>query len=523
MAASITHADLLGNHPSVQDLNIITSPNTNNPVKQRNMQTFRNMNAQFIGDDFSSPSNSKKQGGLLLCAPTGGPRIIAVRNEENIRKGVAKRALSVSGGGGGVGSSSAMPTMMNSSARPLANEEAAVDTKKKLGTTTAAPQVFGPNGLTVCSSSTASQHLPPKSPQSNHAATAGSQQQQQPFDRTSTLVPPILPSNNNNNKGNISNDNNKYSKMSLPQLLRYATQRRKPGAATTPSEISLVTSVESRDASTNHPFSETVYSCACCRPRKPGMFGAPPLASSTRCQKKLKDRTFKTHSGGVGGSSVVASSFLNDNDDDDEDDDDSLYDNLTSVSQRGQSSNPLIPTTHNQQQFKLPVKKEQQITARQIFELQQAKAAASGSYGHNESKKSGGGGGAGGGSARNAMGFGLMSQRVLDRATNRGLSARSVVSEISSLTHTTSVGVAGGEGCESGSKVGGNSEVGSRISQRSVSSTAVRKLEAALEQERADRLKTEEQISKIRERQERLMAQLSHEERRRMQELLGAD
>jgi ATP-dependent protease HslVU (ClpYQ) peptidase subunit len=54
-----------------------------------------------------------------------------------------------------------------------------------------------------------------------------------------------------------------------------------------------------------------------------------------------------------------------------------------------------------------------------------------------------------------------------------------------------------------------------------VSSSAVRQLEQALEQERADRLKTEEQISKIRERQEKLLAKLSPLERRKMEELLG--
>jgi hypothetical protein len=127
------------------------------------------------------------------------------------------------------------------------------------------------------------------------------------------------------------------------------------------------------------------------------------------------------------------------------------------------------------------------------------------------------------------MGFALQSQKFLDVATNRGLSARTAPSEVSSLTHTsvTNNKEKDGEKVEdqhqkaSGSVVsqGRRSQV-SRASSSKVSSSALRKLEEALEQERQDRLKTEEQISRIRERQEKLMSQLTPEERIKMQKLM---
>lgn len=461
--ATITGAGLLGSHPSVQDLNIATSPTTNNPTKQHHMQQFRSMNALFRGDDHGSPS---KRDGRNLCAPTGGPKIVALRNEDNIRKGVYVRTSSTSSdvaaniiNNNNVGKRSSVvgnSIMVNnnngvlSSSRPLAKEDGPLSrctpTKKLAPLNMVVPPLLG-------NQVSSPQSLPPRSP-----------------------VGGLASANNHNN------NNNKHGLMSLPQLLRQAQKKRKivGGVAVsgnkTPSEISLVTSIESRDASTNHPCSETVYSCECCRPKKPGTFGAPPIS----CSKHNN----KTHN----------------EDDDDDDDDDSLYDNLTSVSQRG--------TNQNAYKIIAEMPREQNITARQIFELQQAKAAAGGSYGHNQAKKAGGH--AGGASGRNPMGFGLISQQILDHATNRGLSARTAASDVSSLTRTNLTGAAN------------QTTAGSRVTASSskVSSSAVRQLEQALEQERTDRLKTEEQISRIRERQERLLAKLTPLERRKMQELL---
>src|SRR3989338_10513823 len=113
--ATITGAGLLGSHPSVQDLNIATSPTTNNQIKQHNMQQFRSMNSLFRGDEHGSPS---KRDGRNLCAPTGGPRIIALRNEDNIRKGVYASVLSSSGQKTSV-VGSAMMMNNNASSRPL--------------------------------------------------------------------------------------------------------------------------------------------------------------------------------------------------------------------------------------------------------------------------------------------------------------------------------------------------------------------------------------------------------------------
>jgi hypothetical protein len=411
------------------------------------MQRARNANAGFIGDDFASPS----KGGRLLCNPTGGPRVVVVRNEDNIKKGVYR-------GSSVVGAS----ITKTGSGRPLAREEGEQNMLRSLLLTTNNNNNNN-NTYQASSSSQQQQQLPPKSPNGTFKKT----------------------------------QSDKMREMSLPQLLQHAAHRRRPNA--TPSEISLVTSVESREASTNHPCSETVYSCTCCRPKKPSSV--------------------------VAGSSVIYS-----NQGYNEDDDDSLYDNLTSVSQRGEIKKPIVTygvpalVPKNKQDF--PVRQyEQQISAKQIFELQQARAGAAGSKGHNEA----GAIAAIGTSGRRPMGFALQSQKFLDVATNRGLSARTAPSEVSSLTHTsvTNNKEKDGEKVEdqqqkaSGSVVsqGRRSQV-SRASSSKVSSSALRKLEEALEQERQDRLKTEEQISRIRERQEKLMSQLTPEERIKMQKLM---
>jgi hypothetical protein len=222
---------------------------------------------------------------------------------------------------------------------------------------------------------------------------------------------------------------------------------------------SLVESVVSRSATSSVPASVSVYACSCCRPRGPA--------------------------------SVAASSVFSHG----EDDRASLYEGLTSVSQRGGNDD-----------YMAAVLLAPDVNGAAPGDGRWDGAVGRAIHGATKLHRSAG------------CAPGLTSALLLKQS--RG----SMVADGNDLTSTSHHrNQRHQRGADEASRLTSTVQAGrtSHHAASSVRSSQVRDLEVQLEKERADRMRTQQELEAVRERQERLLKALSSAETRQMTQLMG--